>query len=33
MKAHADPQKARLTDVFWSPDVQVDADPAMPEAA
>ena len=32
MKAHADPQKAILTDLFWPPDVQVDADPALPEA-
>ena len=32
MKAHADPQKATLTNVFWPPDVQVDADPALPEA-
>jgi hypothetical protein len=32
MKAHADPQKATLTNVFWPPDVQVDADPATPEA-
>jgi hypothetical protein len=32
MKAHADPQKATVTDLFWPPDVQVDADPAMPEA-
>jgi hypothetical protein len=32
MKAHTDPQKARLTKLFWPPDVHVDADPVLPEA-